>query len=443
VDYNRGILLLADDFTGYDIIADPPAEITSLDFHNAIDVFLHCDIPGRGIYINTQFQFSTMLATSHSIFTGITLVNLVMIAFLLLFVKGNRNIVANLLLSLFCLNYAAVNGYDLVVAKQTYYRYPALIEVDTLLLLPLGPLCYLYVREMTQIKFKFQLKHLVHLLPIIIYLIYLLPFKLQPVSTQLAQFHRWQSDRHVAPLMMVYFSKAVVIAYLLATYRMLTEHQRIVPQLLSNIEDNNLQWIKVFIIVLILLALLWILNNEGLLMGRLYFDLCQVAFTYWLGYYVINQKAIYANVTDTVSLHTLIEGPKIRYRNPTMTEAARKGLADRISKYLIDEKPYLNKELTLTILADLLRLPPVQLSQVLNEGFGENFYAFINRYRVEESKRLLIDPAFTRYNILGIAYESGFNSKSTFNKTFRDVTGLSPSDYQKKYSNPEPGKLHS
>lgn len=96
------------------------------------------------------------------------------------------------------------------------------------------------------------------------------------------------------------------------------------------------------------------------------------------------------------------------------------------------KKPYLNGDLSLTHLAEQLAFNPNQLSQILNEGFGENFYRFVNRYRVEESKRLLLDPAFAHYSVLGIAFQAGFGTKSTFNKTFKELIGLSPSEFVKQ-----------
>jgi AraC-like DNA-binding protein len=94
-------------------------------------------------------------------------------------------------------------------------------------------------------------------------------------------------------------------------------------------------------------------------------------------------------------------------------------------------KSYLKSNLTLTDLAEELQLNPKHLSQVLNEGFNENFYKFVNRYRVEEAKQLLHN-SFEKFSITGIAYEAGFNSKSTFNKAFKEYTGYSPSEYVKR-----------
>jgi AraC-like DNA-binding protein len=295
----------------------------------------------------------------------------------------------------------------------------------------------LYVQAMSQLRFRIHPKHLLHLLPIAVYLLWLLPFKLQAPTVQIAQYHDYISGRQPIPWMAVYFPKVVLLAYLIAAYRRIFRHQRTIRELLADVEQKDLRWLTSLLVVLVGLYAAWVLNNEGLFAG-LYVGLAHVAYSYWLGYYVINQKAIYTHVAPTVSLDTLDEQPKLRYRNSTMTQADKRTLVERVALFMLDEKPYLNKDLTLTILAEQLGLPPTQLSQVLNEGFGENFYSFINRHRVEESKRLLIDPAFAHYSILGVAFEAGFNSKSTFNKSFSQVVGQSPSDYQKGYVPPLP-----
>ena len=96
-----------------------------------------------------------------------------------------------------------------------------------------------------------------------------------------------------------------------------------------------------------------------------------------------------------------------------------------------NEKPFLDPELSLSMLAKAMGLNRNQLSQLINTGIGENFYDFINKYRVEEVKRLMVDPQKQNYNLLGMALEAGFKSKSTFNLIFKRFTGLTPTEYKK------------
>ncbi|TPG72466.1 helix-turn-helix transcriptional regulator [Hymenobacter nivis] len=95
---------------------------------------------------------------------------------------------------------------------------------------------------------------------------------------------------------------------------------------------------------------------------------------------------------------------------------------------MADEQPWLEPELTLAELAHRLRTHPALLSKVINAGCGQNFNDFVNTYRVQEARRKLADPRFGHYSLVGVALESGFNSKSTFNRVFKKLLGQAPSD---------------
>ena len=99
------------------------------------------------------------------------------------------------------------------------------------------------------------------------------------------------------------------------------------------------------------------------------------------------------------------------------------------------DKPYLNSELTLRELAGKLSMSTHNLSEILNTRLNQNFYDFINRYRVEEVKRRLAENESEKYNLIAIAFDSGFNSKSAFNTIFKKQTGTTPSQYRKQLFN--------
>ena len=100
---------------------------------------------------------------------------------------------------------------------------------------------------------------------------------------------------------------------------------------------------------------------------------------------------------------------------------------DKLLRLMADEQPWLEPELTLAELANRLRTHPALLSKVINAGCGQNFNDFVNTYRVQEARRKLADPRLAHYSLVGIALESGFNSKSTFNRVFKKLLGQAPS----------------
>ncbi len=94
------------------------------------------------------------------------------------------------------------------------------------------------------------------------------------------------------------------------------------------------------------------------------------------------------------------------------------------------EKIHRNEALTLDVLADRLAIPSHQLSWIINNKIGKTFSTLLNHYRIEEVKKGLADPLNSDRSILEIAFSSGFNTKSSFNKTFKTLTGKTPRDYR-------------
>jgi AraC-like DNA-binding protein len=103
-------------------------------------------------------------------------------------------------------------------------------------------------------------------------------------------------------------------------------------------------------------------------------------------------------------------------------------LRDKLLDLMQTAQPWLEPELTLTELALRLRTNSALLSKVINAGCGQNFNDFVNTYRVQEAQRKLADPRFAHYSLVGVALESGFNSKSTFNRVFKKLLGQAPSE---------------
>ena len=98
----------------------------------------------------------------------------------------------------------------------------------------------------------------------------------------------------------------------------------------------------------------------------------------------------------------------------------------------MEEKPYLDPNLTLKALAEKLEIPSNHLSQLLNEGYGKNFADFVNTYRLETFKSKVADPSQRQLTILALAYDSGFNSKTVFNTYFKKIMGTTPRAYWKE-----------
>jgi len=165
-------------------------------------------------------------------------------------------------------------------------------------------------------------------------------------------------------------------------------------------------------------------------------------------FYVIKKKRLEKENIDLRELYTHLKNETIQsskqkvliiddqnkdkpYSNSSLTEKDRQLHKQRILQYIRLEKPYVNPELRLSELAEKLELSSSHFSEILHYCFEENFNNFINFYRVIEAQELMKKPDFKDAKIMTIAFDSGFKSKTTFNRVFKNYTGQTPSEYRK------------
>jgi len=164
----------------------------------------------------------------------------------------------------------------------------------------------------------------------------------------------------------------------------------------------------------------WVLVWTGLL--QLEYDyiisLASSVFIYFIGYHGFQKQEVLKMYENS------------RYDNTSLSPSASNAILAKVKKSMADELLFLNSDLKLNDLAAHLELSPHHISQVINELEEKNYTDFVNAFRVESAKRLL---ATTGDKIIHIAYDCGFNNKSSFNNTFKKFTGLSPSQYRSQH----------
>lgn len=128
---------------------------------------------------------------------------------------------------------------------------------------------------------------------------------------------------------------------------------------------------------------------------------------------------------------------KQKYGKTLLSNESVIQIAEHLQAYMQTQKPFLDPSLSIGDLAKQLNIAPHQLSQVVNRFFHQNFFEYVNTYRIAESKRLLSIYSAKEKTILEIIYESGFNSKPVFNTTFKKNTGMTPGAFRKLYYKPD------
>jgi len=147
-----------------------------------------------------------------------------------------------------------------------------------------------------------------------------------------------------------------------------------------------------------------------------------------IGYMGLVQKRVFQSEPISNFL------PVKKYKTSSLTENASLSIKKGMERLLQEEQVFKENELRLADLAAYLDVSYHQLSQVINEHYGVNFFELINRYRVEHVKKLLADPGYSHYTILQIAFEAGFNNKASFNRYFKKEIGMTPSAFRIKES---------
>lgn len=226
------------------------------------------------------------------------------------------------------------------------------------------------------------------------------------------------------------------IFYIIWAHIKILKHQRIIKSIHSYTENIDLSWIKYitysFIGAAIVVAAYNFLTKAEPL--NIYINLFFVGVVYLVAFYSLRQKEIFPQgmeLSEVLGEHALIEKENNTPRIKVVDDSELNILKERLIELMENEQPYLNSELNLVKLAEQMGLSTHQLSYVINSAFGENFFNFINRYRVRKAKELLENPEYDRFNVLVIGYESGFNSKTSFNTTFKRMTKHTPSEYRK------------
>ena len=286
--------------------------------------------------------------------------------------------------------------------------------------LALGPLVYFYMLKITRPEYKFRWKDLLHFSPMLLQQAVWLFAVNEPVKTGAAA-HNIPAFHQLNPILQLLgFMSAGT--YLYMSHRLIDRYYRCQKFNGGDRYRHELRWLHNSLIAFCLLLLLW------------------APYTAIDYFYYHNQLNVHAYYLLSLLLASIMfRMAAIAFLRPEVNMVAGTGLllklpppADMkeksiwLKKVLKANVYYEDPELSLTSLAEKLELTVHELSRLINTGLKKSFNDFINEYRVAEVIRKMHDPAFDHITLLGIAYESGFNSKATFNRIFKQMTGKSP-----------------
>jgi AraC-like DNA-binding protein len=301
-----------------------------------------------------------------------------------------------------------------------------------------GPLLYLYVRFLTDPGRKFNWLALIHFIPFIVFLTVSVIFRELPLMKDLRNF--FKPDRFIS-LRIVYstcFFLSVTVYSILA-FVLIGNHQRKLKDLVSYTSGViTLNWLKILSIsYYVTFIVLFILGGLNMIGNFIPFDPYFVVFgfitvfSFAFSFYAIQQPVIYGQEVRVIDDENNVRETEKYVRSGLKDKQAEEYLEKLISVMETD-KPYLNRNLSIQDLSHLTGISRHYITQVLNEKHGKNFFTFINEYRVKDVISRFNDPKNNHFTILAIAFDAGFNSKTTFNSIFKSLIGMTPSEYREK-----------
>ena len=352
--------------------------------------------------------------------------------FLILFSKNGRDrsmIFINLLVLSISLN----NFQSWILAKDIFNEYFFLDYIHIPWHFLIAPFFYMFLIHYIEIRQKSKnlLKILLPIFLVIILIrigfVYFFSDKNSADITYL--FEKYTSIEEI-------FSLIISLSVFFYSFHILSKKENLFQKILSY---DNLKWIYTFFKLGALTYIFWIialaitvaLNFKEFIYSYYPLRILTTVLIYWIGYQSILQLKL---VKERKNLRKQLGFVEIPQSNSTITtekDADRKLHYERIVTLLEEKKLYAQTKLSLELLSNEVELNSSKLSSIIKQFSNQNFNDFINEFRVEFAKKLLIDANYKNYTITSIGLESGFNSKSTFYATFKKHTGFTPTEYQK------------
>lgn len=367
----------------------------------------------------------------------IYLIGIVITFFLsfILLTKKDKSIADKILFGWLCVMLLQLVFFSLLSSK-TYIRFPHLLGFDIPLPLLHGPFLLLYTKALTSGKLSFG-KMSLHFIPYLIAFLSTIPFLLlDPAAKIYVYQHEGQGYTLLSSIILIGIILSG-ITYTVLSLRALMKHERQIKDNYSYTEKINLKWLYRLILGLSCIWIIVFLADDEIIFSSL------VLFVVFVGYYGIKQVGIFTNQppppdvpsvltsTEETLLH-VAPSENAKYERSSLTEDQSMEIHKRLVRLMEEKKLYLTPELTLSMVSEELGIHPNTLSQVINSVEQKNFFDYINTLRIEEFKKQVAHPDNQKYTLLSLAWQSGFNSKTSFNRNFKNITGKSPSEYLKE-----------
>ncbi len=348
-----------------------------------------------------------------------TLFGAIFLGFLSVLFFRRRSIELFLALFILCLSLFGLK-YQFYGSSYSLFSYQNMILLPISFLTLMGPFMYFHSKSLLDERFHFRKQDRLHFIPgIAFFFAYLILFVVPMESKEWlfsSDFDTWIGD-----IEQIFGILSMIIYMTVVSNTMLNRNEGIQDR-----KKNELAWIsKLFLVTYVFIAI-WVLNQFS---NAVFFEMrgaTQTFFTLWAGLCMyIYWMGVEVFRNEKMLILKYSNGP-----NGNFTDSRLDTFKGNMERVMNDEKPFTDPNLTLKKLADHIGLKPKELSGLINTAYHKNFYTFVNEYRLEEVKKLLLDSSYDHLTIVAIAEQAGFNSKSTFNTLFKKEVGMTPKEFK-------------
>ena len=350
---------------------------------------------------------------------------------LFLIKKGLGQNKANLLLGIIMLCFS-YNMFVPGVIRYYHEEFAHLCATGFPLMFLFGPGMLFYVLWVTKARNSFKTIDVLHLIPFVISLMVMIPFFGQSAAVKIATIESWRSQGLPLDVLIGWALECMHLTiYMVVCFLYVQTYSRKIRDNYSSIEEINLEWLRQ---LLAAKSVVWIIYTAAFVVYRFTADEISFLYTFFifslstsiLAYYIaykgLIQPMIFSDQLENMN--------QPKYSKSGMSETMSATYLNDLLQYMETHRPYHDPNLTLRELAEQVNIPANYLSQVINEKTGQNYFDFINSYRVQEMREILSSPEQRNESILQLAYGVGFNSKSTFNAAFKKFTKTTPTSFR-------------
>lgn len=322
---------------------------------------------------------------------------------------------------------------------------PHFLYVNEPLNILIGPAIYLYARSQEYQRLKFAKSDIYFLVPFLLSLLTYIPTYMLSAEDKIMEYQNFGTlESDVENFVWEWiFLVSITFTFLAVALKRFRNYTEKIKTLYSDIQKKDFQLTRLLIklcmaIYSIELLSVFLSYYELPLSIELYnvYDIVQLIILVLIGYDALTSLKNSEEIRKGWQKIHLEEGQSliqpIKYANSNLTPEQSLDIKIKVQEYMENHEPYLESQMRIKDLAKQTGISSHQISQVLNESFNQNFYEFINSYRVKKAIALMEDQANSSLTFSAIGFEAGFNSKTTFYEAFKKTTGTTPAQYKIK-----------